>query len=487
MRDGQGDEGGKDLASVLSSFLSWLMKFVDKYFKEMPAAVQVVVFLGFSFLVLLFGLVFAIEITASPFVEGKIWVLSPNSPLTYGSSFVLTHDDRRVVANEFGSWAIKANRRLPGKIRLEVANRERALLGIVYVSIPIPIWSTFVSPSPVDIVYEQASGKVSLATAVILFGLRQGDVQSQAVQQQRPFTIGVTSKDASMVPLILAQEALDRGGMPVRIVSIDREVGPFALRVREIDLLYTDGVSALMGALRGPDLVFVAGALEHVTGSLFSSPGLVGFSDPKVKVRAVGAVLSHPSVRTSSEVTFEALALRAILRANGISRVFVLPSSEPLPEAVLLEQILKELNGGGIDFAYLSAERVLSTATTKAKELKFGLVPLQGVLMVARKSDVDSNRDQLLRLLKGFSDGTRAFSDPKRGPKALQEQLRLDVKGANSVYGVYKARGAFKAIPAPNPASVANLIQELARIVPEAKKLSAQALIDLRVLKALPR
>ena len=340
-------------------------------------------------------------------------------------------------------------------------------------------------------------GTLISATIVSLI-LGQGAAQSQYVQQTRPFTIGVSLRDASAAPLFLALQAFKRTGMPVRLISIDQDEGPFALRVKEIDVLYTDGVSALMGSLKGPDLVFVAGNLNLVTGSLFTAPTLTGFSDPKIKTKgAVAAVTSYPSVRTISEVTLDTLAVRAILRANGIANVsvvppnqanpFVLPAGEPVSEPGLLEGYARKLNNGDIHFLYASVERVPWMAAKKAKELRFGPVALQGVLIVARRSDVDSNINTLVGFLRGFSEGIWAFNDPSRGVKAFQDQLHVNAETASYIYSTYKTREIFKVLSTPNVASVSNLVAELARIVPDAKKLNIQTLIDTRAMKVLLR
>ena len=150
------------LTGRLWSVLLWLEKFIDEHFKGMHSGVQAATFLVFVLLVVFLVLFLASLVTATPYIEGQIWVKTPNSPAKHGKFFVVNYAGGEVVANQFGRWAIRANRKMPGKILILIEDSDKRELGTVPVPIPIPLWSAFVIPDPVNIVYDQGSGHFRL-------------------------------------------------------------------------------------------------------------------------------------------------------------------------------------------------------------------------------------------------------------------------------------------------------------------------------------
>ncbi len=326
---------------------------------------------------------------------------------------------------------------------------------------------------------------IMLLTAIVLLAAALAEpVNGQAVQQQRVFTVGITRKDGSILPLLLAQRVT-----PLRIVSVTPETGLLALSVNDIDLLYTDGASALLGAIKGTDLVFIAGGLDYVTGSFFASPNITGFSDPRVVQRASGIAISFQPPRAEGAVTFEVLALRAILRQQKISRVFpVFHASPTSKEATLQDPLIRDLSNGRIDFAYVSAELDPVVSAARLRRLNFEPVPLQGVVIAARRSRAELSRAQFQDFLRAFVAGIRTFLDPKGVPAVmaiLRSSIGLDEASAEHVFVIFRDTKAFKDPPVPSRASVSNLIKELSIAIPEAKKLSAQRLINDELLGSL--
>ncbi len=324
---------------------------------------------------------------------------------------------------------------------------------------------------------------VLLAVIVLLPAVLDEPVNGQSIQQQRVFTVGITRKDSSILPLLLAQNV-----MPFRIVSVAPESGLLALNVNQIDLLYTDGASGLLGALKGTDLVFVAGGLDYLTGSVFVSPNVTGFSDPRVAQRAVGAVISFQPSSADGAVAFETLALRAILRQQKVNTVFLASLTGREPTVPTLG--IRDLSSGRIDFAYVSAELESAVAATKLKKLSFEPVALQGVVVAVRRSRTASSKTQLQDFLRAFVGGIKTYLDPRSASRVLsvlRNDIGLDEGSAEHVFVDFRDTKAFKNPPLLNRASVSNLIAELSFAIPEAKKLSAQRLIDDELLKTLPK
>ena len=88
---------------------------------------------------------------------------------------------------------------------------------------------------------------------------------AQSPRQTRPLRVAYLSTSATMAPLWMAKDsgALARENLDIEVLSMQSTSAIPALLANEIDVVEVSAAPVLTAALRGIDVTFVAGLIEH--------------------------------------------------------------------------------------------------------------------------------------------------------------------------------------------------------------------------------
>jgi ABC-type nitrate/sulfonate/bicarbonate transport system substrate-binding protein len=287
--------------------------------------------------------------------------------------------------------------------------------------------------------------------------------------------VAYSSISAAMLPLFVAKDKrlFEKHGVDVDLTYI-RGVAIEALIANEVQFVRASPPSVVRSTLRGADLAVIANTINVPVFSLMTRPDIKRPEDLKGRKIGVTNLGDSPD-----------LVLSMVLEKLGLQRgkdVMVVAIHGGMPDMMLA------VSKGFVDGGMISAPSNLRGLKAGLRELIDSAdlgVPYLNSPLSTRRAFIKSNRDTVLRVLRGYYEGVQAtrnerepsmkilakytrVQDPEilaeayriYGVKHLQKTIHVDVDG---VAQLMKSLGKEAAIA--NPASVidASLVQELER------------------------
>lgn len=212
--------------------------------------------------------------------------------------------------------------------------------------------------------------------------------------------VACVAASGAYMPLWVAKDEglFARRGLDVSLRRLTPAAGIEALVAGEVDL-YAGGTAALTAALDRGAIVYIGVIVDRFVLSLFVEPRITKVIELTGKVIGV----TQPGTPTDA-------GARIVLRGAGLV---------PDQDVILAyldagTNILAALRGGGIQGGVLSPPITALARKAGLRELvDLGKRPerFPQTAFVARRHDLDSGRDRLLRFFRGYGDGVRSARD----------------------------------------------------------------------------
>lgn len=215
---------------------------------------------------------------------------------------------------------------------------------------------------------------------------------------RRPIPLAVTyvALTGAYGPLWVAKDEglFEKHGLDVSLRQLTPTAGVQALLAGEVDL-YAGGTAALAAAVGGAPIVYIGSIVDRFVMSLFVQPEITGIMDLEGKVVGV----TQPGAPTD-------VGARIALRTAGLvaERDVKLAYLDAGPDILsALEQ--KRIHGGMLS----------PPLTARARRAGLHALVELGTLaerfpqtaLVARRRDLDTQRDALVRFFRGYADGVK--------------------------------------------------------------------------------
>jgi len=212
--------------------------------------------------------------------------------------------------------------------------------------------------------------------------------------------VACVAASGAYAPLWVAKDEglFAKHGLDVSLRRLGPAAGIEALITGEVDL-YAGGTAALTAAIDGADIVYIGSIVDRFVLSLFVPSGITSVIELAGRVVAV----TQPGTPTDA-------GARLVLRGAGL----VPDQDVRLAYLGAGTNILAALQRGGIQGGVLSPPTTALARRAGLRELvDLGKRPerFPQTAFVARRNDVDSGRDRLLRFFRGHSDGVRLARD----------------------------------------------------------------------------
>jgi len=212
--------------------------------------------------------------------------------------------------------------------------------------------------------------------------------------------VACVAASGAYAPLWVAKDEglFAKHGLDVSLRRLTPAAGIEALVAGEVDL-YAGGTAALTAAIDGADIVYIGAIVDRFVLSLFVPAGITNVIELTGKVVGV----TQPGTPTDA-------GARLVLRGAGLA-----PDQDV--RLAYLEagtNILAALQRGEIQGGVLSPPITALARKAGLRELvDLAKRPerFPQTAFVARRNDVDSRRDRLLRFFRGYSDGVKLARD----------------------------------------------------------------------------
>jgi NitT/TauT family transport system substrate-binding protein len=309
----------------------------------------------------------------------------------------------------------------------------------------------------------------------IVLGLAGASKDASSAERLR---IGYPSPSASFYPLFATKEAglLEKHGFDPEMIYVQ---GVQLVQVHvagQIDVATISSVVYLQASVEGADLVQIASSID---GQLMK-------------------VMVHPSITKPQDLKGKTLA---VTRFGSLTDLLIRPALknwglEPMKDVKLIQIgrmpdiataiAQKQVDGGVISFpTSVQAEKMNLKTLYDFAESDFALPAT--TVVISRKYG-QTKRDQVLRFLKAYLEGTRRlFSDRELGIRALRRYGGIsDRDMLAGTYDLFTTR-YIKKIPHINLKGVENSLGLIAGNNPKAKNRKVEEFIDASYMEELER
>jgi NitT/TauT family transport system substrate-binding protein len=238
-----------------------------------------------------------------------------------------------------------------------------------------------------------------------------------ATAHAAPVRIAYSSISAAMLPMFVAKDKrlFDKYGVDVEVTYI-RGVAIEALIAGEVQFVRASPPAVVRSTLRGADLAVIANTINVPVFSLMTRADLRRPEDLRGKKIGVTNLGDSPD-----------LVLSMILDKFGLQRgadVNVLAIRGGMPDMILA------VSKGFVDAGMISAPSNLRGVKLGLRELIDSAdlgVPYLNSPMSTRRAYIKSNRDTVLRVLRGYYQGVQETHNDRDGAiKILAKYTRVD-------------------------------------------------------------
>ena len=289
----------------------------------------------------------------------------------------------------------------------------------------------------------------------------------------RPLRIAYLSTSATMASVWMAKEsgALVKEGLDTEVISMPSSSAIPALIANELDVVQVSAAPVVTAAVRGHDVVFVAGLLNTMIWDFYVRPEIKTVEQLKGKI-----------VGTDRPATPVAYGTLVALKKLGLTPKDVqlrpLGSSPQIVAAFYAGQI-----AGGVGSPPASFQMERSGFRSIMSLLD---VPYQNVGLVVRRSRIDELASRLTPLLRAVRQGIdRYYSDKPFAMKVIGKYTKEnDQEVLDRSYEFYKKAGFRREMMTSQP-GLQGMLDFLSETIPEAKTAKPSQFFDDRFVRQL--
>jgi ABC-type nitrate/sulfonate/bicarbonate transport system substrate-binding protein len=242
----------------------------------------------------------------------------------------------------------------------------------------------------------------------------------------------------------------------------------------ELQYSYMDGRNSVTAALKGADVVIIAGVANRLVFSFMARPEIKSFAD--MKGRKIGITRLGSSTHS---VTLW------VMNKAGIK-----PEDYQMLQLVDVPNIFTAMVAGQVDAGALSPP-------TNFRARKAGLSELMdvtrdgpeyvSVAIGSTRSFIKANEEMTRRFIRGYSEGVQLLKANKAaGIRAIQKYARIkDPEILEATYG--EARAYIETIPYVTRRGMDTIIGELLATEPKAKTAKPEDFLDTRFVAQLEK
>lgn len=311
-----------------------------------------------------------------------------------------------------------------------------------------------------------------LWTVLLLPAVRGESASAQALR------VGYPSPSASFFPLFATKEArlFEKYGFDAEMIYVQ---GVQLVQVHvagQLDVSTISSVVYMQASVEGADLIQVASSIDGQLMKVMVHPSITKPQDLKGKTLAVTRFGSLTD-----------LLIRPVLKSWGL---------EPLKDVKLIQIgrmpdiataiAQKSVDGGIISFpTSVQAEKMNIRTLYDFADSDYAL---PATTVVISRNYGKANRDNVLRFLKAYIDGTqRLFADRELGIRALRRYGGINDRDMlGSTYDLFTTR-YIKKIPKINVKGVENSLALIAESNPKAKNRRPEDFMDMSYMEELEK
>lgn len=292
-----------------------------------------------------------------------------------------------------------------------------------------------------------------------------------APRPSRPLRIAYLSTTVTMASVWMAKDmgAFAKEGLDAEVLSMTSSSAIPALIANEIDVLQVSAAPVLTAALRGIDVVFIAGLLNTMIWDFYARPEIKNIEQLKGKI-----------IGTDRPATPVAYGTLVALKKMGLTPKDVqlrpLGSSPQIVAAFYAGQIA---GGVGSPPASFLLERAGFHSLVSLLD-----VPYQNVGLVVRRGRMDDLGPRLVLLLRAVRAGIeRYYADKPFAMKVIAKYNKeTDHEVLDRSYEFYKKAGFRRELVTSEP-GLQGILDFLSESIPEAKTAKPAQFFDDRFVR----
>ena len=312
---------------------------------------------------------------------------------------------------------------------------------------------------------------IPLAVAALIL---TSPISSRAQMKAR---VAWTSFASNMSGTWVAQEEgfFKKNGLEVELVHIPSTSRAIQVMLAgELQYSYMDGRTSVTAALKGGDVVILAGVANRLVFSFMSRPEIKSFGDLKGKKIGITRLGS-----STHSVTLW------VMNKFGIK-----PEEYQLLQLVDVPNILTAIMAGQIDAGALSPPtnfRARKAGLTELMDLTKDGPEYVSVAIGSTRSFIKANEEMTRRFVRGYSEGVQFLKANKAaGIRAIQKYARIkDPDILAATYG--EARAYIETIPYVSRKGLETIIGELVPNEPKARTAKPDDFLDTRFVAQLEK
>ena len=311
---------------------------------------------------------------------------------------------------------------------------------------------------------------IHLFLSLLVVFLAMLPAQSSA-QTARPLRVAYLSTSATMAPVWMAKDSggFAKESLDVEVLSMSSSSAIPALIANEIDVVEVSAAPVITAALRGIDVVFIAGLLNTMIWDFYARPDIKNVEQLKGKI-----------VGTDRPATPVAYGTLVALKKMGLTfkdvQLRPLGSSPQIVAAFYAGQI-----AGGIGSPPASFRMERDGFHSLVSLLD---VPYQNVGLVVRKARMGELAPRLLSLLRAVRSGIdRYYTDKPFAMKVIGKYAKeTEAEVLDRSYEFYKKAGFRRELVTSEP-GLQGILDFLSESIPEAKHAKPAQFFDDRFVR----
>jgi NitT/TauT family transport system substrate-binding protein len=297
------------------------------------------------------------------------------------------------------------------------------------------------------------------------------------VWSQMKARVAWTSFASNMSGTWVAQEEglFKKNGLEVELVHIPSTSRAIQVMLAgELQYSYMDGRNSATAALKGADVVILAGVANRLVFSFMARPEIKSFNDLKGKKIGITRLGS-----STHSVTLWVM-----------NKVGLKPEEYQMLQLVDVPNIFTAISAGQIDAGALSPPtnfRARKAGLTELMDLTKEGPEYVSVAIGSTRSYIKANEELTRRFIRGYSEGVMFLKANKTaGIRAIQKYARIkDPDILDATYG--EARAYIESVPYVTRKGLETIIGELIPTEPKARTARPEDFLDTRFVSQLEK
>ena len=286
-----------------------------------------------------------------------------------------------------------------------------------------------------------------------------------------------TSFASNMSGTWVAQEEgfFKKNGLDVELVHIPSTSRAIQVMLAgELQYSYMDGRNSVTAALKGADVVILAGVANRLVFSFMARPEIKSFSDlrgKKIGITRLGSSTHSVTLWVTNKAGLK-------------------PEDYQMLQLVDVPNILTAMMAGQIEAGALSPPtnfRARKAGLNELMDLTKDGPEYVSVAIGSTRSFIKANEEMTRRFVRGYSEGVQFLKANKAaGIRAIQKYARIkDPEILEATYG--EARAYIETVPYVTRKGMETIIAELAPTEPKAKTSKPDDFLDTRFVSQLEK